>query len=245
MMGRIRLLPVVIFVAALTLTIKLGAIWQDVEVKLFPPAVAEAKPDARPDAKPGAKPGAKKDEIRTAKAGQAAPDGESAGQPAEGTAGDTATDSGAEFDPAFATNAEIEVLQRLASRREILARRSRELEMQATMLVATERRIDVKIIELRKIKTTIEGLLKKYDAEQEAKLRSLVKIYENMKPKLAARIFERLEMVILLDVVERMRETKTAPIMASMSPAKARTLTSALVERRSLPPPTRSGGAAR
>ena len=107
--------------------------------------------------------------------------------------------------------------------------------MRETLLRATETRIDGKIDELRKIKKTIEGLLKRHDAETEAKMKSLVKIYESMKPKDAARIFEQLDLKVLLDVVERMREARSAPILAKMSAAKAKTLTTALAARRSLP----------
>ena len=56
-----------------------------------------------------------------------------------------------------------------------------------------------------------------------------------MKPGDAARIFEELDMAILLDVVERMKEAKTAPIMAKMTPGKAKLLTAELTQRRSLP----------
>ena len=124
----------------------------------------------------------------------------------------------AEFDAATATDTEIELLQKLAIRRETLDKREKQLDLRESMLSATERRIDSKIGELSTIKATIETLLKKHDNQQENKLKSLVKIYENMKPKDAARIFDKLDLGILLDVVERMRESKTAPIMANMSP---------------------------
>jgi flagellar motility protein MotE (MotC chaperone) len=61
-----------------------------------------------------------------------------------------------------------------------------------------------------------------------------VKIYETMKPKDAAPIFEQLEMAILLDVIERMKEAKVAPIIAAMDPQKAKSLTTDLVKRRRL-----------
>ena len=51
----------------------------------------------------------------------------------------------------------------------------------------------------------------------------------------AARIFEALEMPVLLDVIERMREGKSAPILAAMDPLKAKEVTASLVERRALP----------
>jgi flagellar motility protein MotE (MotC chaperone) len=56
-----------------------------------------------------------------------------------------------------------------------------------------------------------------------------------MKPKDAARIFEELEMDILLPVVERMKERKTAPILAKMNADKAKAITTELAQRRLLP----------
>ncbi len=42
-------------------------------------------------------------------------------------------------------------------------------------------------------------------------------------------------MVVLLDVVERMKERKTAPILASMNPKRAKEITLELAQRRDLP----------
>ena len=100
-------------------------------------------------------------------------------------------------------------------------------------------RIDKKIEELKVLRETINGLIKTFDAQQDAKLLSLVKIYENMKPKEAAKIFEDMEMDILLEVAERMKERKLSPIMAKMNPEKAREMTVELARLRQLP---RGGG---
>jgi flagellar motility protein MotE (MotC chaperone) len=56
-----------------------------------------------------------------------------------------------------------------------------------------------------------------------------------MKPKEAARIFEQLDLPVLLDVLERMKETKTSPILASMEPSKAKAVTLALAARHPTP----------
>ena len=45
-----------------------------------------------------------------------------------------------------------------------------------------------------------------------------------MKPKDAAKIFNELEMPVLLKLVGNMKEVKVAPVIASMDPAKAREL---------------------
>ncbi|MDA1098921.1 MAG: hypothetical protein O2967_08030 [Proteobacteria bacterium] len=133
------------------------------------------------------------------------------------------------------TPAEIEVLQRLSGRREALEQRSRQMAMREKILQATEKRIDNKIGELKKLEGRIKGLLLEHDKETEAQIKSLVKVYENMKPKEAARIFEELEMDILLDVTERMKEVKMAKVLAAMDPKKAKSLTVRLATHRRLP----------
>jgi flagellar motility protein MotE (MotC chaperone) len=220
---KLRLLPLVIFAASLTLSLKVGVMWQDMRVSWSAPAVAESKESESESSSPTAKAGADK---TTASGASGSGDGKSQGE---------GSSSSSQFDASTATDTEIELLQKLSERRAELERRERQLTLRQTMLSATERRIDSKVAELSKIKTTIETLLKKHDTQQEAKLKSLVKIYENMKPKDAARIFNRLDLGILLDVVERMRESKTAPIMANMSPARAKSVTAALVKRGTLP----------
>ena len=76
---------------------------------------------------------------------------------------------------------------------------------------------------------------KLYDEKEQEKIRSLVKIYENMKPKDAARIFEEIDMDVLLDVVDKMKEKKIAPILAKMNATRAKEITTELAERRKLP----------
>ena len=56
-----------------------------------------------------------------------------------------------------------------------------------------------------------------------------------MKPKEAARIFEQLELPILLRVAERMKERKLAPVMAKMDTVKAKEMTVELTRLRELP----------
>jgi len=138
-------------------------------------------------------------------------------------------------DPALLTQAEIDLLQRLAERREILEVQEKQMLMREGLLQAAEERIDKKIAELQNFQDTIEKLVKAYDADQVAKIQGLVKIYENMKPKNAARIFEELDMGTLLMVTERMGARRLAPIMAKMNPVRATEITVELSRLRNLP----------
>ncbi|MBZ0324931.1 MAG: hypothetical protein K8F57_01930, partial [Alphaproteobacteria bacterium] len=109
------------------------------------------------------------------------------------------------------------------------------LEDRAAVLKAVEERIDVKMAALKETQTRIKGLLAEYDEKEEAKVQSLVKIYEGMKPKDAARIFDKLEMEVLLRVVAKMKSNKSAPVLAAMDADLARSVTLELAERARLP----------
>jgi len=145
-------------------------------------------------------------------------------------------------DPGGLSQTEMDVLQKLSERRGTLDVREKDIERREALLTAAEGQIERKIAEMKSLQNTIEGLLRQYNDQEDNKMRSLVKIYENMKPKEAAKIFEQLDMPIMLEVVERMKEQKVAPILAEMDPAKARIVTSELAQRRSIPLPKPSSG---
>ncbi|MBL4907797.1 MAG: hypothetical protein JKX94_10130 [Sneathiella sp.] len=133
------------------------------------------------------------------------------------------------------SESEIEVLQRLVERRDALDQRSKEQDMRGNLLRATESRIDQKIAKLKGIEATIQDLLKQYDEQELKRLKSLVSIYEKMKPKDAARIFNTLDMEILLEVTGLMKESKLAVILGKMEGTRAQKLTVELATRKPLP----------
>ena len=226
--SRIRFLPLTIFAATLMLTVKIGDIWDGFDGLIngtIQVSEAIAQP-AEEDAKPAAKDGQPAAGEKTAE--QAVP--AALKDEPQGQISKLITN-----DPTLLTPAEIDLLQQLAERRQVLESREQEFELRTGLLAAAESRIDKKVEELKVLRETISGLIKTFDAQQDAKLLSLVKIYETMKPKEAARIFEALEMDTLLEVAERMKERKLAPIMAKMDPEKARDMTVELSRLRQLP----------
>lgn len=96
-------------------------------------------------------------------------------------------------------------------------------------------RIDGKVAELQQLETSLTALVAEADAQQTAKIDQLVRIYGAMKPKDAARIFDALDLQILITVLERMRENKVAPILVQMGAAKATSVTEALSMRKQIP----------
>ncbi len=133
------------------------------------------------------------------------------------------------------TAAEIEVLQSLSKRRDDLDRREKRIAEKEALLSAAGQEVDHKITELNRLKGEIEALLGKQQKMEEDRLVSLVKIYEGMKPKEAATIFNTLDLDVLLAVIGRMNERKASPILASMEPEKARIVTIRLSEQEKLP----------
>ncbi|MDP5110382.1 MAG: Rnase Y domain-containing protein [Rickettsiaceae bacterium] len=122
------------------------------------------------------------------------------------------------------TRSEMELLKELSKRRETLDKEKADLNVREQVLKATENKIDKKVSELKTLQTQLEELMKQYEQKENSKILSLVKIYEAMKPKDAAKIFNELEMPVLLKVVSNMKEIKVAPVIASMDPVKAREL---------------------
>ena len=224
--AKFRFLPATIFVAVLMLTLRIGNIWESVDSGLVGKmsvsgtlTVADARAqNANPE--PATTEGAAKNVADR-----------------EQTEAEKSDDVARLItnDPTLLTQTEIDLLQQLAERRKYLETRESEVNMREGLLQAAEARIEKKIGELKLFQETIEKLVKTYDDQQGQKIQSLVKIYENMKPKDAARIFEELEMDTLLLVTERMKERKLAPIMAKMNPAKATEITVELSRLRNLP----------
>lgn len=123
----------------------------------------------------------------------------------------------------------------LAARREDLERKEKELQSKEALLKAGEQELDRKFQELSQLRGQIEGLLQKQSEEENARIASLVKIYEGMKPADAARIFDTLDLDVLVAVMSRMSERKLSPVMAAMNPERAKTITIMLAEQKQLP----------
>jgi flagellar motility protein MotE (MotC chaperone) len=243
---RVRLLPVLLLVAGFALTARLGELWTGFGSL----AQAQTKTGANAAAGTGTTgtgtTGTGTTSTGTTGTGTAntggaaaaqsqAPSPTASGQPAQQTQQTSAgADSGSapQTDPLMMSDEEINLLQELGDRRRELDRRERQIAEREALLAAAEHRLEEKVASLQKLQETIQASLQQRDGEDTAQIDSLVKIYESMKPKDAARIFDQLDMGVLMPVVERMKERKTAPILASMTPAKAREVTAELARRR-------------
>ena len=218
--AKIRIIPVAIFAGVLMLSFKVGDILDGIELGLD--AFFVSKVSAQAPKSPESE-GALK-----------LPDKKATGSQSSKKKAET---KDPQDDPTLFTENEIKVLQQLANRRKIIEARLEELTLREGLLGAAEKRIDKKIQEMKNLEIAIKKLIKTHDEQEDLKIQSLVKIYESMKPKDAARIFGELDINTLLKVAERMKERKLAPIMAKMNPERAKEMTVALTKLRNLPMP--------
>ncbi|HCR86151.1 MAG TPA: hypothetical protein DIV86_05680 [Alphaproteobacteria bacterium] len=126
------------------------------------------------------------------------------------------------------SDTDIEILQRLAQSRDKLQKWEQDLSIKENVLKITEERIDTKLQQLRLLKAEVEKSLTAYRKQEEEKTKSLVKIYENMKPKNAADILQKMDVNELVPIIDKMKEKNAAEIMAKMDPAVAKEITSKL-----------------
>ena len=125
------------------------------------------------------------------------------------------------------------VLERLQDRRQELDSRSRDIEMRETLLKAAEKRLEAKVGELKDVEARVNTAIGNRDKTGVERFKSIVVMYENMKAKDAARIFDRLELKILVGVSLQMNPRKMSEILAQMSPESAERLTVELANRAS------------
>jgi len=121
------------------------------------------------------------------------------------------------------------ILERLQERRQELDARARELDIREGLIAAAEKRVEGKITELKQAQLGTDE--QKKDEAEIARFKGLVTMYENMKPRDAAKIFDHLEMSVLLPVASQINPRRMSDILAQMSAESAERLTVELASR--------------
>ena len=125
------------------------------------------------------------------------------------------------------------ILERLQSRRQELEARAREIDIRESLLKSAEKRIEGRVEEMKGIESRIATATDQKNEAEAARFKGLVTMYENMKPKDAAKVFDRLEMSVLFDLASKIAPRKMSDILGQMSPEAAERLTVELARRAS------------
>lgn len=138
------------------------------------------------------------------------------------------------FDPLSTSSPkEVELLMKLAARRKDLEKREATMKERELALKVIEKQQSDKMVALTHLKVTIENLLKKTDKTAQEKIIKLIKVYEGMKPKNVAHMFDRMDISVLKDFIPLMGERKVANILDQMNVIKAKELSMVLINDKS------------
>jgi flagellar motility protein MotE (MotC chaperone) len=123
------------------------------------------------------------------------------------------------------------VLERLQARRQELDQRAREIEIRESLLKAAEKRIESKVEEMKALEGKAATAAGQRNEQEAARFKGIVTMYEGMKPKDAAKVFDRLEMSVLIEIASQIAPRKMSDIMGVMQPEAAERLTVELARR--------------
>jgi len=133
------------------------------------------------------------------------------------------------------------ILERLQSRRQELEARAREIDIRESLLKAAEKRIDSRVEELKAVESRITTATDQKTETDAARFKGIITMYEGMKPKDAAKVFDRLEMSVLFEIASQIAPRKMSDILGLMAPEAAERLTIEMARRAA---PDRSAAAA-
>lgn len=123
------------------------------------------------------------------------------------------------------------ILERLQERRQELEARAREIDIRENLLKAAEKRIEGKVDEMKAVEARIGTASDQKTQADAAKFKGIVTMYESMKPKDAAKIFDRLDMSVLIEVASQIAPRKMSDIVGQMQPEAAERLTVEMARR--------------
>jgi flagellar motility protein MotE (MotC chaperone) len=123
------------------------------------------------------------------------------------------------------------ILERLQARRQELEARAREIDIRENLLKSAEKRIEGRVEELKAVEARIGVATEQKKEADDARLKGLITMYEGMKPKDAAKVFDRLEMPVLFEIASKIAPRKMSDILGLMSPDAAERLTVEMARR--------------
>src|SRR4051794_18911317 len=133
--------------------------------------------------------------------------------------------------PQVISPSERAILERLQARRQELEARAREIDIRENLLKSAEKRIEGRVEELKAVESRISTVTEQKKEAEDVRLKGLVTMYEGMKPKDAAKVFDRLEMGVLFEIASKISPRKMSDILGLMSAEAAERLTVEIARR--------------
>jgi flagellar motility protein MotE (MotC chaperone) len=125
------------------------------------------------------------------------------------------------------------ILERLQSRRQELEARAREIDIRENLLKAAEKKAESRVEELKGVESRIAAATEQKTEADNTRFKGIITMYESMKPKDAAKVFDRLDMSVLYQIASQIAPRKMSDILGLMSPEAAERLTTEMARRAS------------
>jgi len=115
----------------------------------------------------------------------------------------------------------VQMLATLGEQQEGINRREETFEVQEKQLLVLKAELAKRLKQIEKVEQKLEAMVKEQEALDSARVKSLVKVFESMKPAQAAPILSKMDARSLLFVLTQMKGQKIAAILAQLPPEEA------------------------
>jgi len=129
-----------------------------------------------------------------------------------------------------------QVLQELQTREALLKQREEAFLDRMKALEIADRSVARKLVELQEAEASLRASLAVADSAAENDLVQLTEVYQNMKPKEAAALFEAMDPTFAAGFLGRMEPDRAAAVMAGLSPQVAYTISVVMAGRNARAP---------
>jgi flagellar motility protein MotE (MotC chaperone) len=123
------------------------------------------------------------------------------------------------------------MLQAFQEREELISKRELQIDMRLKALSVADEQIERRLTVLQDAEESLRSVLALANTAAEDDLTRLTTVYENMKPKDAAKLFEEMEPAFAAGFLGRMRPDSAAGIMAGLTPQVAYSISVILAGR--------------
>lgn len=131
-----------------------------------------------------------------------------------------------------------QLLQALRARELRVKEQESKIEMRTKALTVADQEITKRLAALEQAEANLRQTLSLADGAAEDDLARLTSVYENMKPKDAAKLFEAMEPNFAAGFLGRMRPDAAAAILTGLTPERAYSISAILAGRNALAPKT-------
>ena len=132
------------------------------------------------------------------------------------------TDVSSNIQNDFQLNSEKQLLKQLRKGRTEIESNKDELPAEKMALESIKQYIDNRLDALENLQNQLKRQFSNTHQNDGKKIQKLVKVYESMKPKEAAKIFNDLQIGVLVEMTLNMKESRLAAILSEMKPEKAK-----------------------